>query len=307
MAFSPETWVLLNGKIKHLVTDIQSITVSPDGKSLIFTTVSGHTFTVAIPSDSVLTEAIKATVDCGAVSANETVAKGLNLTEFAKRILQRDLAPRITITSTESDSLVYERGVSINPTLTIKVDKVNTTDADIKTITLSSTPADTTFDGSVANVNPNSNTLTKNVTMSKTQTYKVTATNVSNRTANKSIKFTFVNPTYYGSLPDALTIGTVTESDVITGTKELIDISNLKNKTDQEKLTVNMEKIFICYPAEYGNLTGIKDVTNGFQLLTGFKSKEINMTMVDGLVVKYKLYLADLRSKVTDFPIDFTW
>ena len=307
MAFSPETWVLLNGKIKHLVTDIQSITVSPDRKSLIFTTVSGHTFTVAIPSDSVLTEDIKATVDCGAVSTNEIVVKGLNLTQFAKRILQKDLAPRITITSTESASLIYERGIAINPTLTIKVDKVNATDADIKTITLSSTPTDSTFNGSVANVNPNSNVLTKNVTMSKTQTYKVTASNAVNRTANKSITFTFVNPTYWGSLPESLTVDTVTQSDVITGTKELIDIANLKNKTDQEIFNVNMQKIFICYPAEYGNLSGIKDVTNGFQLLTGFKSKEINMTMVDGLVVKYKLYLADLRSKVTDFPIDFTW
>ena len=65
--------------------------------------------------------------------------------------------------------------------------------------------------------------------------------------------------------------------------------------------------MFICYPSEYGDLTSIKDVNNGFQLITGFKKKEIDMTMTDGTIVKYNLWLADVRSRITNFPIDFTW
>lgn len=50
MAFSPETFALLMGKIKGLASGISSVTVGSNKQSLVFTTTNGTTVTVSIPN-----------------------------------------------------------------------------------------------------------------------------------------------------------------------------------------------------------------------------------------------------------------
>lgn len=50
MAFSPETFALLMGKIKGLASGISSVVVGSNKQSLVFTTTNGTTVTVSIPN-----------------------------------------------------------------------------------------------------------------------------------------------------------------------------------------------------------------------------------------------------------------
>ena len=72
-------------------------------------------------------------------------------------------------------------------------------------------------------------------------------------------------------------------------------------------ITAVMEKIYIAYPKSYGALKSIKDVANGFELLTGFEQCEIDVTMVDGTIVTNYCYMGVVRSNVTDLDIDLAW
>ena len=158
--------------------------------------------------------------------------------------------------------------------------------------------------------NVSSNTITKVVTMSDTTSFTVKGTNVIDKVGSKTATFTFVDPIYYGSLPQTLDVTTVTETDVLGGIKELLLVdttnANLTNKMSKT-MTVSMEKIYIAYPKSYGDLKSIKDVANGFELLTGFEHGEIDVTMVDGTIVTYYCYMGVVKSNVTDFTTDFVW
>ena len=50
MAFSPETFALVMGKIKGLASGISSVAVGSNNQSLVFTTTNGTTITVSIPN-----------------------------------------------------------------------------------------------------------------------------------------------------------------------------------------------------------------------------------------------------------------
>ena len=258
------------------------------------------------PIESIITEEIVSSVNCGAIKTGDRITQGSTLTDFAKKLLLQELAPRVTITSDlDYTDTVYERGIEINPTLTISATKVNADDSDIKNITLTSSPADATFDMVNNSPNPNTNTIVKTVTLSETTSYTAKATNMIDKVGSKTAKFIFVDPIYYGGLDETLTVDTVTEADILTGEKELINIPNEKEMT--QILTINMKKIYIAYPQAFGELKGIKDVANGFELITGFEKGEIDITTVDGTVVPYYCYIGMVRSNVTDFETDFKW
>ena len=298
-------------ELKNLLTDDKYNWVTQHYDKLTYNTTTGNLEYDGVPIGASITEDIKATVACGAVKVGDVIPTGMSLTEFAKKLLLQELAPKVTITSTDPyANTYYERGIAINPTLTIKVEKVNPTDADIKNITLTSTPTDSTFDMVDNTPNVSSNTITKVVTMSDTTSFTVKGTNVIDKVGSKTATFTFVDPIYYGSLPQTLDVTTVTETDVLGGIKELLLVDttngNLTNKMSKT-MTVSMEKIYIAYPKSYGALKSIKDVANGFELLTGFEQCEIDVTTVDGTVVTYYCYMGVVRSNVTDFATNFVW
>ena len=293
--------------LKNLLTNEKFNWVTEHYDKLSYNTVTKNLEYDGIPIGASITEDIKATVACGAVKVNDVIKSGMSLTEFAKKLLLQELAPRVTINSTEPyANTYYERGISISPTLTIIVDKVNATDSDIKNITLTSSPVDSSFDMVNNAPNANTNTITKTVTMSNNASFTAKGTNAINKVGSKTASFVFVDPIYYGSIPETIDITNVTESDVVSGIKYLLKVDSTHN-TINDKLTVPMEKLYIAYPKAFGDLKSIKDVANGFELITGFDKCEIDVTMVDGLVVTYNCYIANMRSTVVDFEIDYKW
>ena len=301
------TFGVLYKLIKSHATGYDDIIYNPTTGCIEYHMTDGTVFEVPLPDGGATQESITSTVTCGAVSVNDVVPKNTNLTEFAKKLLVKDLAPKITITSTKDNSKVYERGVVITPSLTVTVEKIQTTDGDIKEVILSSNPTDANFNMTDNAPNPTINTYTKSITISDTIEYAVQATNTKNRVGNKKYKYVFVNPTFYGVLPESFNETNVTQTDVETGTKDLLDIASLPNKELELKLTANFEKFFICYDSKYGELTSIKDVTNGFELISGCSKFNINITTVDGTVVNYYCYIAGTRGAYTDMPILFKW
>lgn len=297
-------YAILNKKILGHVSGYDDIKYNPDTKCIDYIMTDGTVFSVPIPDGALIEEDVKSTVVCGAVSIGDIIPRDTNITELTKKLLVKDLAPQITITSTIDNTINYERGVAISPSLTVKVDKIQATDGDINNVTLTSTPTDTRFDMVDNSPNSTTNTYTKATTISKTVEYSVTATNTKNRTGNKKFKYTFVNPTYYGVLAETFDETNTTETDIKSGTKKLLDWE--KSPKFKPSLTANREKFFICYEASLGELTSIKDTVNGFELITGCAKFNIDITTVDGTVVPYYCYIAGTRGSYEDMPIEFS-
>ena len=298
------TYAVLLKLIKGHASGINDIQYNPTTKCFDYIMTDGTVISVPVPDGALTKEDVKSTVNCGAVSIGDIVPRDTNITELTKKLLVKDLAPQITITSTIDNTINYERGVAISPSLTIKVDKIQVTDGDINNVTLTSTPADTGFDMVDNSPNSTTNTYTKATTISKTVEYSVTATNTKNRTGNKKFKYTFVNPTYYGVLAETFDETNTTETDIKSGTKGLLDWE--KSPKFKPSLTANKEKFFICYEASLGELTSIKDTVNGFELISGCVKFNIDITTVDGTVVPYYCYIAGTKGAYTNMPIEFS-
>lgn len=295
-------------KIRGVASGIADIEYNHDTSTLDFICVDGTVIKVPLDGTSLTQEQIIATVSCGAVSAGDVIPANTDITALTKRLLVKDLAPSVTITSTKSNTIVYEKGVSISPTFTVEVNKIQSFDADIKNVTFSSNPTDANFNMVDNTPNATTNTYTKTTTISDTVEYTVKATNTGDKVGNKKYKYTFVNPTWYGVLPETFNATTVTENDIKgIGTKELKDIASIKTSGWTVNFTADMEKIFIAYDASYGNLTSIKDVTNGFELISGFENVTIPIVTADGSTVNYKFYIASTRGRYNDMPVLFKW
>ena len=298
------TYAVLLKLIKGHASGINDIQYNPTTKCFDYIMTDGTVISVPVPDGALTEEDVKSTVNCGAVSIGDIVPRDTNITELTKKLLVKDLAPQITITSTIANTINYERGVAISPSLTVKVYKIQITDGDINSVTLTSTPADTNFDMVDNTPDATTNTYIKATTISDTIEYNVTATNTKNRTGNKKFKYIFVNPTYYGVLAETFDETNITQTDIKTGIKGLLDWK--KSSVFKPNFTANREKFFICYEASQGNLTSIKDITNGFELISGCTKFDINITTIDGTVVPYYCYIAGTRGTYTDMPIEFS-
>ena len=116
-------------------------------------------------------------VQCGAINPNTKVNNtALELWEMA---LIKKLALDVKITPSLSASQIYEKGVPINPTLNISVNKKPNGGSDIVSITYSSTPNDPIFVAQpVTSVTSYSDSVS--TTFSDTQVYSVSALDVNN-------------------------------------------------------------------------------------------------------------------------------
>lgn len=340
MAFSVETYAVLLKKIKAFLTGIGDVKAIPPNK-LEFTNVNNNNkFVVTLPMnmtqeqldwlidmssklkentttgklefngepiESLITENIKSTVNCGAVSIGDVINNGTNLTEFAKKLLIKDVAPLVTITSDIDNTLIYEKGVPISPTLTVTAKKLNPTDNDIAKVTLQATPADTNYDYVDNSPNVSTNTYTKNTTISNTTSYKASAVNTKNITGSKTLTFTFVNPIYIGAVDETLDETNLTENDIkLNSAKKLLNISGA-NKSHTETITCVGKKIVVAYDKSIGTLSNFIDVVNGFENITAMRKFERDFTMADGSVVTYECFVNGLRQNVTNKDFKLVW
>lgn len=226
--------------------------------------------------DAFLTEDITSNVLVGAAPANTLFKKDTTFTEFAKKILLKEIAPTITFNATNSG--LKEVGTSVSgSTLTTNITSLGTGTITSIEFYEGSNLLDT--QSYVTGTNSYSfnytNTITTNTTF-KTIVY-YTKADGTNSTINQTKSITFVYASYYG------TVSTLTpvEADIKLLNKS---IKNTKAFT-WNNITVTDERFCYAYPKSFGALTSIKDANN-FEYIGSYTKSTIQIDSVD-----YYLYV----------------
>lgn len=226
--------------------------------------------------DAFLTEDITSNVLVGAAPANTLFKKDTTFTEFAKKILLKEIAPTITFNATNSG--LKEVGTSVSgSTLTTNITSLGTGTITSIEFYEGSNLLDTKAYVSGTNSYSFSytNTITSNTTF-KTVVY-YTKADGTNSTINQTKSITFVYASYYG------TVSTLTpvEADIKLLNKS---IKNTKAFT-WNNITVTDERFCYAYPKSFGALTSIKDANN-FEYIGSYTKSTIQIDSVD-----YYLYV----------------
>lgn len=277
---------LLKSKIAKSLMGISSIKLNADETKFIITCKDGSEFTVNVPKGAgFTTDDVKSTLDVGAIKNGDIVKAGSNLQSFVEQLLTRDEAPStlLTLTCSDGDSydVVREKGVNINVNAKAVVTKKS---YDISTGSWIS-PSVTS-----ETISPTGGTYTKNFNnISDTTIFTFKAIDTEGLVGSSSKQIDFVDPIYVCYIDKTTDIADVTESMIKGGTKVL-----KKKGTITEDIISTNQKVGFCFPKSYGLLTSVRDVKNSFENLDSFDIKEIDITSVDGRIVRYYLYLNSL-------------
>lgn len=238
-------------------------------------------------------------VEVGALKSG-TKLENRECADVLHDILVAKYPPAISFTSSVDQTKVYEIGASTDIELQVKVTKQS---YDLKKVDITSSPALPDFTKSTT-VSTSPYTYSGNMTISDTQTVSVKATDVEGLILNKLIKYEFVHPTYLGYGEATDTIDTIEEADVIAGMKLVRAKSALTIKLNSNGVLM---KPMISYPKSFGELTSILDVKNGFEMLSNYDKKEIEIECLDGTTQTYYCYMQKTQVILTNFEIKFTW
>lgn len=231
-----------------------------------------------------LTESIISNIMVGAAPSGTIFPAFTSFTDFAKKILLRDIAPAISVTF--SGAGTHEEGTSINgSTITLKITNLSDITLpinDIKfydgSVLLSSVPFQ---EGQSTYVYNYTNTIIKNKTLTAELWYNT------NQKVSSTGNFSFVYASYYG----VTNVDSVSDADAtafaLTFTKKI----KTGKALTWNNINLNDQKFCYLYPASMGNLTSIKD-GNGFEQLNGYTKTQVTLTTpIDNKQIKYNCYL----------------
>ena len=238
-----------------------------------------------------------ATLNCGAIKSGTKFHK-VEAADVLESLLVAKNPPLISFTSSVDATKVYEIGSPTDIKLNITVTKQS---YDVKKMEITSSPTLSDFTKTIIS---SPFIYTNNMTISNTQTVNVKATDAEGIVANKSIKYEFVYPTYlgYGEADD--TIDVIEEADVIAGKKLIRKNSALSTQLNSNDVLM---KPMISYPKSFGELTSILDVKNGFEMISNYDKKEIEVECLDGTKQIYYCYIQKTQVILKNFEIKFTW
>ena len=236
-----------------------------------FTSIGGSS------GDAVLTQAVKANTAAGAIAVNDTIAKDTTFTEFVKKLLIAEIAPTMTFTATNSG--LIKNGDSVTTVLTLRLDSAGTGTF----VSVEFKEGSTTLNTQTYVSGTNTYTYTPSSSITSTTTFKAvlnyTDSSGAAKTITKEVKFTFVDPVYFGVVSAAPTI----EAEVLA----------VGNETAADKrgrtVTYNLanEKSCYCYPASLGALTSIKDANN-FEYINSYDRSTVTANGVSYFVYTLK-------------------
>lgn len=214
---------------------------------------------------------------------------GISLVDFLYKLTHRPIAATIS-TSLSPSTATLEQGTSVtNPTITATVNNGT------------STPTQIRFYRNNEVINTQ-NYIAKTQTYTFQDTYTVSA-NTTYKTevvytldgtggTNTGIAtYSFVYPSYLGTLNTPIPIAT----DVVALTK---NIFTSKNAT--KVFTQTTSWMCFAYPASFGDLTSIKDMATGYQLIGGWKKETM---LINGQ--SYNVYLSG-QCTVNNYSIQFS-
>ena len=208
-------------------------------------------------SSASLTENITPNVEVGGIGVGDTLTTGQQMTDILKKLLVKYFEPVITLSADKA--LINKKGATIEAPITITA----TADGgEITYIHQTDISTDTMFIGSISD---------------------------GKSTVNKTIKFEFINPYYYGSVND-------NEISDFTGLTEEIVKKNINKKVSY---TASAEYLVFAYDATYGDLTSIKD-KNNFENLPAFTK-----TVIEVNGENYNVYISSDKITCSNFEYTF--
>lgn len=292
--FKGDTYTPEIGKVETLEPEEQataSIEIDADNK------IAKYNFGIpkgkGIEGGGELLETIISNETCGAAPANTTFNEGMTFTDFAKKLLIKELAPSINFTSSQTG--IYELGTIItNPTLALQITNKGT-----------GTPK--TIEFYVGNDKVNEQNYIEN---QSTYTYTYTGTITGNTivkgkliyeksdqqqgTTEQAKQYTFLYPSYVGITSKE--ISNLTQDDILNSTKILLETPNYT----YNNITANNQRIFFAYPSSYNDLTDIKD-GNNFSLKASHT--KLDMTIKS---VSYKVYILTDPTTVNGYKLIYS-
>lgn len=232
---------------------------------------------------SSLDKDIISNVACGAAPSGTLFKEGQTFTEFAEKLLRKDITP--IISTSFSGAGLKEVGTTINGT-TMKLNITN-----LSSVTVSIDEIRFYANNSLVNSQSfvpgkssyqyiYSNQISENMTVKAELIYNTDQKVVGNE------NFTFVYASYYGTTA----LSYISDLDA-TSLANLFtkNIKNTKSLT-WENITLNDERFCYMYPVSLGELTSIKD-GNGFSQLEGYTKTTVNLTsQINGDIVSYYVY-----------------
>lgn len=221
---------------------------------------------------------------CGAAGSGSFFPQGQTFTEFAEKILRKDITP--TITTSFSNVGLKEIGTVINgTTMKLIITNLNAVTVPINEIkfyvnnSLVNSQQYVPGKSNYQYIYPNQ--------ISENTSVKAELVFCTNQKVSENGNFTFAYASYYGTTA----LSSISDAEasylVISFSK---NVNNTKTFT-WKNIALNDEKFLYLYPKTLGTLYSIKD-GNGFEQIHGYTKYEINITSpVNGDVIPYYGYL----------------
>ena len=243
---------------------------------------------------TILEKDITSNVVCGAANAGTLFEEGMTFTEFAEKILRKDITP--IISSSFSANVLNEVGTIVNGCrMTLKINNESSVTVPINEVKF---------------YNGNNLVHTMNYVKGKSEyiyeytnkittdtTFKVELIYNGNIKSSHTGKVEFVYASYYGAT------STANIDDALATTLASTFAKSIK-KTKAltwENIMLNDARFCYMYPKSFGALTSIKD-GNGFSQIDGYTKLEVNLTSpITGDVVPYYVYVLTDATTGTNF------
>ena len=238
----------------------------------------------------VLEEEINPNVSMGSVKSNYPV--GTPLEVIIRDMLQEKIAPTVSV-SINPNKTLYDivsesvTSLTINATIVKKTNLIEKVEFYVNDVLKHTVTTNVANGGTVPYI--------YNTEIKETTTIKVVVTDSEGLSSTATKKIEFCGNSYYGIVPPET--GTASASLIKTLNK------NLKNTNDfiYSGITCDYNKVVYAFPAEFGKLTTISDVKNGFNYFDSFECQNVTIdnipyyayvlleaTGVDGAEITFK-------------------
>lgn len=215
--------------------------------------------------DATLAEDITSNLAVGNIKSGDSFLTGTTFTEFAKKLLIKEILPTVTLTAQDSGLRLLGTTVatpSISATITLgagTVQKIEFYRGTTLEETQNYVDGTNTYKYNTSDINADTKIMAK--------VYYTESDGVTTGIINKEVSYKFMNYSYSGVTGDV-----PTESDITALTTDLKD-----TKAYSQTYVANDEHIVYAYPANLGNLASIKD-QNNFEYINSFTkvTKAIN-------------------------------
>lgn len=234
--------------------------------------------------DASLEKEIISNVACGAAPSGTTFPEGQSFTEFAEKILRKDITPIISTSFTGVG--IKEVGTIISGT-TMMLNINN-----LKDITVPINEIKFYINNVLVDTQPfvqGQSKYSYGYGQQITTNTKAKAELIYNKNSKVAGEgsFTFVYASYYGATALSTIDSAIASNLANTFNK---DVKNTKNFT-WNNITLNDERFLYFYPKSFGALTSIKD-GNNFEQIQSYTRLEVDVTSpINGDIVPYYAYL----------------